>query len=174
MSCVKLREQAKILTYYEDENEPLWSGWKELGEGDFPTAIDAIRFAESEVGVPWIVTDLAGTRILAYGDAYGERPPLNGELIGLRGVTSNHGAQLTFHQFRAKGVWCDDLARDMGEDWGGEVVPGRLYQKHLYIVLDGDDWMLELHGRCWHSRKLVDLEKILYAFAVREGYCVLE
>lgn len=44
--------------------------WHDCGEGPFSSQDEAVRFANSEVGLPWIVVDGAGHPI-AYGDAFG-------------------------------------------------------------------------------------------------------
>ena len=44
--------------------------WHDVGEGPWDTQEQAVRFANSEVGLPWIVVDGAGHPV-AYGDAFG-------------------------------------------------------------------------------------------------------
>ncbi|MGA2258276.1 MAG: hypothetical protein ABSG53_26720 [Thermoguttaceae bacterium] len=45
--------------------------WRDLGEGPWETYGEAVEFARSEVGVPWVVIDDLGDA-RAYGDAKGE------------------------------------------------------------------------------------------------------
>ncbi len=45
-------------------------GWHDVGEGPWDNQENAIRHAEAEVGVPWIVIDGAHHPV-AYGDAFG-------------------------------------------------------------------------------------------------------
>ena len=57
------------------------AGWQESGEGPWTAGLDAIRFAETEVGVPWIVVQYAETEVgvpwigqpVAFGDINGAR-----------------------------------------------------------------------------------------------------
>jgi hypothetical protein len=44
--------------------------WHDVGEGPFENQQEAVDFANSEVGLPWIVVDGAGHPV-AYGDAFG-------------------------------------------------------------------------------------------------------
>lgn len=44
--------------------------WHDVGEGPFSSQEAAVDFANSEVGLPWIVVDGAGHPV-AYGDAFG-------------------------------------------------------------------------------------------------------
>lgn len=51
-----------------------WShkdGWHDIGEGPWDDEEGAVRFADSEVGIPWIVVD-SKLRVVTFGDNYGE------------------------------------------------------------------------------------------------------
>jgi hypothetical protein len=88
---------------------------------------------------------------------------------------------MTFDEFRATGVDCDDLGAALNDGmWDGiEPGRGRLYLGQLYIErkpvagwpnMVGQEWMLVLGRDDWLSDDLVELEQLLYQFAIEEGY----
>jgi hypothetical protein len=46
--------------------------WRDLSEGPWDTAEQALAFAHAEVGVPWVVAD-EGMIPFAFGDALGHK-----------------------------------------------------------------------------------------------------
>ena len=57
----------RILIFDVDEVK---AGWQDSGEGPWTDGLDAIRYAESEVGMPWIVVRSNGQPV-AFGDVNG-------------------------------------------------------------------------------------------------------
>ena len=53
----------RILVVYDERQD-----WHDLGEGPWESSRSALHFAETEVGVPWIVVD-DSNRPVAFGDS---------------------------------------------------------------------------------------------------------
>jgi hypothetical protein len=51
-----------IFVYVKNE------GWSPIKEGPFQTREEAIRFAEAEIGVPWLVMHSGSKTLYAIGD----------------------------------------------------------------------------------------------------------
>jgi hypothetical protein len=86
---------------------------------------------------------------------------------------------LTFEQFQATRIWCDDLGKTTLSDASLEGVPGFLYVDSLYIDAPAGGSMPDLyhlHIGCdeWTSGNLEELERTLYQFGVDEGHCDAE
>jgi hypothetical protein len=87
----------------------------------------------------------------------------------------------TFTEFQATSRDVPDIAVCIGMDLGDKPVPGRLYLNDtLYIERVTDkwpertrvlgQWYLLIGREDWFADDIAELERILYAFAVSEGY----
>lgn len=94
---------------------------------------------------------------------------------------------MTFQQFQESAKWSDDLAQAVGSEcWGDDATTpiGFLYLGQLYIEQIQDhwpetarqsgDWYLILGRAEYISRDIVELERLLYAWAISEGYGVAD
>ena len=64
MQVLKGPSELFNIMVYDDE-------WGDIGEGSFDTAEEAVSFARSEVGLPWIVVQGRTNRPHSFGDARG-------------------------------------------------------------------------------------------------------